>query len=59
MVILISPNVINGNTVFISNSFGGLEQSYIVPLFNKDTISDACDFAIIAKGILQELIKGK
>ena len=51
--------VINGNTVFISNSIGGLAQSYIVPPFNKDTFSDACDFAIIAKEILQELIEGK
>lgn len=43
--------VINSNTVFISNSIVGLAQSYIVSLFNKDSISDARD-DVIAKEIL-------
>lgn len=50
---------IDGNEVLISNTVGGFVQSYIVPPFNKDTIYDACDFAIIAKDILQELINKK
>jgi hypothetical protein len=46
---------IEGNTVVIHNTIGGLSESYIIP-YNRDTICDTCDFAIIAKDILQEYI---
>lgn len=53
---LISYNI-QGNTVWISNSVGGIPEAFIGEPFNMNTIHEACEFTIIAKDILKEIIK--
>lgn len=47
---------IKGNMVLLCNTVNGVAEVFIVPPFNKATIYDVCDFAIIAKEILNERI---
>ena len=52
------PYEVEGNTVIISNSVGGIAETYILPN-NEETIQSACRFAIIARNILQRLINNQ
>ena len=48
---------IGGNTVVLFNTVGGYAEVFLYPPFYKEFINEACDFAIIAKDILNESIQ--
>ncbi len=50
---------IGGNTILLSNTVGSYAEVYLIPPFNKNTIGEACDFAIIAKQILKDKINNQ
>lgn len=48
---------IEGNTILLSNSVGGISEAYLLTPLNYDTLPDVSEFASIAQDILTEMIK--
>ncbi|MDO4991639.1 MAG: hypothetical protein Q4E26_01635 [Prevotellaceae bacterium] len=47
---------IGGNKVVLFNSVGGYAEAFLVPPFDMNTIYEACEFAIIARKLLSQII---
>jgi hypothetical protein len=50
---------IQGNRIYLSNAVNGVAEVFIILPICKKTISDAYDFAMIAKEILNEQINSR